>query len=135
MNNNNFAPPNIFLGSQLQLKTLSGCEIWTQSSAKYIDAAIKTMEQALLTRKIFIPTKAKHLFASGYHSDLDDSTELDANDTRFCQEMVGMLRWAVQLGRIDINLDVSLMSSHTKNSRLGLMNALIHIFFLNTKTN
>ena len=52
-----FAPPHTFLGSQLQLKALSGCEMWTQSSAKYIDAAIKTIEQALLTRKIFIPTK------------------------------------------------------------------------------
>ena len=42
--------------------------------------------------------------------------------------MVGMLRWTVALGRIDINLKVSLMSSHTTNPRTGHVNALIHIF-------
>ena len=35
--NNKFARPNTFLGSQLQLKALSGCEMWTQNYAKYID--------------------------------------------------------------------------------------------------
>ena len=30
--NDKFAPPHTFLGSQLQLKTLSGWNMWTQSS-------------------------------------------------------------------------------------------------------
>ena len=42
--------------------------------------------------------------------------------------MVGMLRWAVELGRIDINLKVSLISSHTTNPQTGNVNTLIHIF-------
>jgi len=75
-----------------------------------------------------MPTKAKNLFSSIYHPELDDSPELDNDDTRFCQEIVGMLRLAVELGRIDINLEVSLMSSYTTNPRIGYMNALIHIF-------
>ena len=83
-----------------------------------------------------MPAKAKNPFASVYHPELDDSPVLNANDTRLYQEMIGMLRWAVELGRIDINLEVSLMSSHTTNPRTGHMNDLIHIFeFLNTKTN
>ena len=66
--------------------------MWTENSAKDIDAAIKTVEEALLTPKIIMPTKAKNPFASVYHPELNDSSELDANDTRFCQEMVGILR-------------------------------------------
>ena len=75
-----------------------------------------------------MPTKAKNPFASIYHSELDASPELDLDNTRFCQEIEGILRWAVELGRIDINLEVSLMSSHTINPIIGHMNALIHIF-------
>ena len=73
-------------------------------------------------------TKAKNPFVSVYHPELDDSPELDANDTMFYQEIVGMLRWAVELDHSDINLKVSLMSSHTTHPRIGRMNALIQIF-------
>ena len=61
--------------------------MWTQNSVKYIDVAIKTVEEALLSRKIILRTKAKSPFASVYHPELDTSPELDANDTRFYQEM------------------------------------------------
>lgn len=40
------APPNTFLGSQLQLKIPIGCKMWIQNSTKYIDAPIKTVEEA-----------------------------------------------------------------------------------------
>ena len=123
-----FAPSHTFLGFQLQLKTLSGCDMWTHNSFTYVNAAIKTIQEALLSRKILMPTKAKNPFASIYHSELDASPELDLDNTRFCQEMVGMLRWAVELGRVDINFEVLLISSHTINPRIGHMNALIHIF-------
>ena len=96
LKNNKFAPPNTFLGSQLQLKKIIGCYIWTQNSAKYIDTAIKTVEEALLSRKIIMPTKAKNPFASVCHPELDYSSELDADDTMFCQDMVGILLWAVE---------------------------------------
>ena len=88
--NDKFAPPHTFLGSQLQLKTLSGCDMWTQNYFTYVNIAIKTVQEALLSRKILMPTKAKNPFASIYHPELDDSPELDLDDTRFCQEMVGM---------------------------------------------
>ena len=75
-----------------------------------------------------MPTKAKNSFASIYHPAPDDSPKLDNDDTMFCQEMVGMLCWVLELGCVDINLEVSLMSSHTTNPGIGHMNALIHIF-------
>ena len=90
-----FAPSHTFLGFQLQLKTLSGCEMWTQHSFIYVNADIMTVQEALLSRKILMPTKAKNPFESISHPELDDSPGLDNDDTRFCQEMVGMLRWAV----------------------------------------
>ena len=87
-----FAPSHTFLGFQLQLKTLSGCEMWTQHSFIYVNADIMTVHEALLSRKILMPNKAMNPFASIYHPELDHLPELDTNDTTFCQDMVRMLR-------------------------------------------
>ena len=39
-----------------------------------------------------------------------------------------MLRWAVEIGRIDILLETSLMSAHLALPRIGHMEQVIHIF-------
>ena len=39
-----------------------------------------------------------------------------------------MLRWMVELGRVDILLETSLMSAHLTLPRLGHLEQLIHIF-------
>ena len=39
------------------------------------------------------------------------SKKLDAEGTRYYQELIGVLRWAIELGRVDILLEVSLLSS------------------------
>ena len=40
--------------------------------------------------------------ASSYIPELDSSSELDPDDLTFYQEMIGMPRWATELGRADI---------------------------------
>ena len=42
--------------------------------------------------------------------------------------MIGVLRWIVELGRIDINVEVSMMSSHLALPREGHLQELLHIF-------
>ena len=42
--------------------------------------------------------------------------------------MIGILRWTVELGRCDILLEVSLLSSHLSLPRLGHIQAACHIF-------
>ena len=39
-----------------------------------------------------------------------------------------MLRWMVELGRVDILLETSLMSAHLAFPRLGHLEQLIHMF-------
>ena len=39
-----------------------------------------------------------------------------------------MLRWAVEVGRVDILLEVSLISSYMACPRIGHMKVLIHMF-------
>lgn len=43
---------------------------------------------------------------------MEVSPELKRNGVQLYQELIGVLRWAVELGRVDILLEASLMSMH-----------------------
>ena len=43
--------------------------------------------------------------------------------------MIGIIRWAVEIGRVDILLEVSLLSSHLALPRIGHLLALYHILW------
>ena len=47
---------------------------------------------------------------------------------QFYQEMIEILRWAVEIGRVDILLEVSLLSPHLALPRIGHLQAVYHIF-------
>ena len=49
-------------------------------------------------------------------------------DAAYYQLLVGILRLIVKLGRVDICLEVSLMSSHLALPREGRLDKLFHIF-------
>ena len=44
------------------------------------------------------------------------------------QELIGILRWAIKIGRIDILLEISLLSSHMALPRIGHLQAVYWIF-------
>jgi hypothetical protein len=44
------------------------------------------------------------------------------------QELIGQLRWAVEIGRVDILLEVSLLSSYLAMPRVGHLEQALHIF-------
>ena len=60
--------------------------------------------------------------------ELDVSTELMPRDSAYYQSLIGILRWIVELGRIDICLEVSMMSSHLAMPRKGHLDQVLHIF-------
>jgi hypothetical protein len=47
---------------------------------------------------------------------------------KYYQELIGVLRWAVEIGRLDILLEVSLLSSHLALPRTGHLEQVYHIF-------
>ena len=63
-----------------------------------------------------------------YSPDLNITPELISTDAAYYQLLVGILRWIVELGRVEICLEVSLMSSHLALPREGHLDKLFHIF-------
>jgi hypothetical protein len=56
------------------------------------------------------------------------SPECNAVMTQRNQAYIGILRWALEMGRVDIVLEVSLMSSFNVLPREGHLEALYHMF-------
>ncbi len=57
------------------------------------------------------------------------TAELKIQGIRYYQELIGVLRWAIELGRVDIAMEVSMLSSHLAAlPREGHLQQVYHIF-------
>jgi hypothetical protein len=65
---------------------------------------------------------------ANYRPELDYSPFLSESAAIYYMELIGILRWAVELGRIDIMVDVSLPSSFCMQPRMGHLDQVFHIF-------
>ena len=67
-------------------------------------------------------------FPTGYKPEVDVTEELDQMLASRFMQLIGILRWVVKIGRIDIYLEVSLLSQYQANPRFGHLKAAYHIF-------
>mgnify|MGYP003326537431 FL=1 len=126
--NNKVDPPDMYLGARLKQRRLGTQLCWTMSSYDYLQAAIKNIEEKLVKTGGKLQVKALTPMSSGYRPELDVTEELGAEETQYYQELMGILRWATELGRVDILTEVSMLSSYQANPRQGHMEQLLHIF-------
>ena len=110
----------MYLGAVLQNITNDyGTEFWTMSSEKYLGATLKNVKEKLAKHELNLPTRCDTPLSSNYHPSEDTTKELDSSGVRYFQELIGVLRWAVELGRVDILLEVALLSTHLAFPRAG----------------
>ena len=64
----------------------------------------------------------------GYRPEVGVTGELDASDSSYYHYLIGILRWIVELGRIDITYEVSMMSSHMALPLEGNLKEVFHMF-------
>ena len=107
---------------------------WSISSNDYIKATIDTVEKAIEQRPWKLSTKVQTPMSSNYQPELDVSDELNSSDTQFFQELIGILRWGTEIGRIDVLLETEILSQHQALPRVGHLEQALHIFsFLKKK--
>jgi hypothetical protein len=75
-----------------------------------------------------LPKGASAPFPRDYVSELDMTEELGPEDGNYFQSLIGILRWTVELGRIDIIMEVSKLASHMALPRQGHLEAAFHVF-------
>jgi hypothetical protein len=73
---------------------------------------------------------------SHYHPELDASPLLNADKATYYQSQLGILRWIVELGRIDIATKVSMLAAHNALPREGHLAGVFCIYsYLKTRPN
>eukprot|EP00957_Ditylum_brightwellii_P145812 11102843-Ditylum_brightwellii.AAC.1 len=65
---------------------------------------------------------------ASYRPEFEFTHVLSLLDSADYQSLIGMFRWMVELGRIDICLEVSMMSSYQAMPREGHMAEVLRIF-------
>ena len=98
------------------------------SPAKYVKAAVENVKETLAKYEKRLTGRCVAPLRSGYRTETDDSAELEGDGLQYYQEFICVLRWIVELGRVDILFETSLMSEHLALPRIGHLEQVIHMF-------
>jgi hypothetical protein len=123
--------PTFYLGAKLKNTLLpNGVVAWGVISSKYVQSAVQNVQYylAALPGDQKLLKKASVPFAGGYKPELDESPELDPTRANFYKSQIGIMRWCVELGRIDIITEVSMLSIYLCLPREGHLEAILHVF-------
>ena len=122
-------PPTQYLGSSIgKYKFADGDECWYMGSDQYVKEAIRNVGNWLEQRGGRLKSKVSAPFPSNYKPELDVSPLCDDEDANYYQQQIGVLKWAVELGRIDIATEVSILSSYMAAPREGHLSAIMHVY-------
>ena len=124
--------PKIYLGADIEKFQLpDGKMVWSIHSKTYVKNAVDTVRRLLAEDGRELKTgkrECKGPLPHGYKPELDTSEECSAEHVSRYQQLIGILRWATELGRVDIMIEVALMSQYQMNPRVGHLEALYLIF-------
>jgi hypothetical protein len=93
-----------------------------------VKEAIRNVKEWMSKRNMIFKTKVSGVFPSGYRTELDVSKLCDNDESEYYQQQIGVLRWAVELGRIDITVEVSMLAANTAVPQKSHLQALLHLF-------
>jgi hypothetical protein len=123
--------PEVYLGATIEkIETKEGVPCWAMSPETYMRNAIKIVE-ALLEEDgddKRMRTTARTPFPTNYRPEVDLTPELGPEMASRFMQLIGVLRWAVELGQLDIFHELSQLSQHQALPREGHLEALYHIF-------
>ena len=126
--NGEYGPPTSYLGAGVSKVQLgNGQQCWSMDSKNYVKAAVDVVRGLLAEDGRELKTsKSKHEgpIPINYEPELDVTPHCDEEHASRYRQIIGILRWAIELGRVDILTEVSLLSQYQANPREGHLEAL-----------
>ena len=121
--------PDIYLGASItETVNAEGKRIWEMSPDKYVKAAIGTATKLIQADGDKLKGSSSTPFPATYKPELDVTPELSEElHSRYLQ-LIGILRWACEIGRLDILYEVSVLSQYMANPREGHLQMVYNIF-------
>ena len=74
--------------------------------------AVRNVKRYLAKSGMKLKRKAGSPITPNYSPEIDSSEELNGVESTYYQSLIGILRWMVEMGRIDISTEVSMLSSY-----------------------
>ena len=110
-----------------------GTLAWSLTSCSYVKSAVEveTLKALLVEdrRELKSGTRPhKCPLPAAYKPELDIIDECDAEHISRFQQLIDILRWVIKSGRIDIQIEVALLSQYQASPREGHLEALYLIF-------
>ena len=103
---------------------------WAIIPSKYVNDAVNNCEKWIQEN---MPEHKHSCRASNFY--LDTTAELDEEQTTYYQSQISTLHWIVELGRIDIATDTSLVASHIALPRRDTYRLYFIYAYLNKRQN
>jgi hypothetical protein len=127
-------PPAEYLGSDIKkfvIPPVNGEETepcWSMSADTYVKRAVADVVRTLDEVGQRLKTRVTTPMDSGYRTELDATPELDERKANYFRRFIGILRWVVELGRVDIMVAVAMLSRFLASPREGHLEQAFHIF-------
>ena len=100
--------PNMYLGATLKKMCLeNGTDAWANSPEKYVWSSVENVVKYLKDlgdNRWKLPSKCSNPFAADYDPKSNESEILTAKLALWYALLIGMLRWMVEIGQVDILL-------------------------------
>ena len=130
--------PQVYLRANCQMNQswTNGIECWGMSAEQYCKEAVKNVKKQLkeygyeynkkLSDPAYLPRQP---FSNvNYRPELDVTEACNDKEYSYYANLIGVLRWLVELGRIDTAFEVSVLSQHMTHPRTGHLVQALHIF-------
>ena len=125
-------PPEMYLGATLSTMEDDGVQGWCMTSNKYVKAAVENVELELSRINQRLPSRCKTPMTVGYHPERDVSAELTSAGVQRYQELIDVLRWAAELGQVDVLLEMAMLLTYMALPRKGHLEQVCRILRLTT---
>jgi hypothetical protein len=122
--------PKHFLGSVIKPWSIPGVswKIWSMAATKYIEGALRNLKIELDNSGVHFVGKPATPMRAGYCPELDTMALLSPRQANYYMSLIWVLQCTVELGGIDIYVDVALLSSHMAAPCTGHMEQVLHNF-------
>ena len=128
--------PKMYLGANVRKWTSQGNDgvninCYALGSESYVREAIRIVEIKMKEHDLHYSSRRKcntPFSTATYRPELESSPMCNDNLTTLYQNLIGILRWSCELGRVDILLEVSLLSQYMSSPRMGHLIQACNIF-------
>ena len=127
----------MILGMGVHLRSICSNVVWLGLASSpylifpaesYVKASIRNVEAWLADKGERLKTKVSCVFLSGWKPELDVTPLLSDEDACYYQQQIGVMRWMVDLGRIDICTECSKLAAFSAAPRHGHLAVIFHVF-------